>query len=175
MYYRCAHTYQGATAALVGTGRACTNRTGYKVEALDVEGWALFCAAMTDPEFLARAAQPATPTGPDHSARMAELRAQMAETVRRAVTHHLPDDVLDGALTPLREELARLERGQPAAAGSADTGHDGSGRAPRGATAQPDDVGAAAGGAGHLGGAPDPGAGADAGRENHVQRVRDAL
>lgn len=110
MYYRCAHTYQGATAALVGTGRTCTNRTGHKVEALDVEGWNLFCAAMTDPEFLARAAQPATPTGPDHSARMAELRAQMAETVRRAVTHHLPDDVLDGALTPLRDELARLER-----------------------------------------------------------------
>ncbi|KEF35516.1 hypothetical protein RDMS_01825 [Deinococcus sp. RL] len=108
--YRCRNTYaSGATAAVRGA-KACQHRRVHNHQKVDEAGWQLFVQAMTDPHLLAAALACETPLVPDHSSRMAELRAQMADMVRRAVTHHLPDDVLESVLEPLRDELRRLER-----------------------------------------------------------------
>ena len=110
IYYRCIHATRSADYALVRGGRICSETRGFRADAADVEGWALFCEAMTDPQFLAATVHRDRPAAPDHSARITELKALMAQAVQRAVTHNLPDDVLAATLAPLREEVAHLER-----------------------------------------------------------------
>lgn len=108
--YRCRNTYGGAAHASVRGGRVCAHNRTHRMERVDEIGWQMVIEAMTSAEFLSHAAQVDQPPGPDHSARLAELRGLMAEAVTRAVTHHLPDDVLDAVLAPLRQELSALER-----------------------------------------------------------------
>ncbi|GGO21992.1 recombinase family protein [Deinococcus humi] len=107
--YRCRNTYNTGVSALLAGAKNCNHRRVHNHTKVDEAGWQLFVQAMTDPAVLV-ASLPAEASGPDHSARLAELRTQMAETVRRAVAHHLPDDVLTSALEPLRDEMRRLER-----------------------------------------------------------------
>lgn len=54
-YYRCRNTYNGAAHQLTRGGQVCTHNKLHRLESTDEAGWAMFCAAMTDPGFLARA------------------------------------------------------------------------------------------------------------------------
>ena len=110
VYYRCRSASSPTTHAVIQGGRSCTHRKLHPMALTDEQGWTLFTQAMTDPAFLAAAVARSAPDRPDHTARIGEIKAQMAQAVQRAVTHHLPEDVLATAVAPLRDELARLER-----------------------------------------------------------------
>lgn len=110
LYYRCRNMYAGNQHVLLRGGKPCTMPRMLRVEEIDEAGWDLFTRAMQDRAFLGAAVTRDQPARPDYSARLAELREQMAETVRRVVTHGLPDEVLEAALAPLRAEVAQLER-----------------------------------------------------------------
>lgn len=109
VYYRCrGNANRNSVHFLRSGGQPCTIAKMHPMADIDEAGWQLFCAALTSPEFLAAAVQREQPKGPDHTARIAEIKAQMAQAVQRAVAHALPDDVLSAALEPLRAELAAL-------------------------------------------------------------------
>lgn len=108
--YRCRNTYQSGAMAIVKGTKVCTHRRIHNHLKVDEAGWALFVQAMSNPAALAQAAGGQQPSAPDHSARLGELRGQMADIVRRAVLHGLPDEVVTAALDPLRVELGALER-----------------------------------------------------------------
>lgn len=109
-YYRCRGASNSSSHFIRQGGRLCPSRKMHPITDIDPAGWTMFCEAMTSPAVLAAAVQRTQPDAPDHTPRIAELKAQMAQIVQRAVTHNLPDDVLTAALQPLREELATLER-----------------------------------------------------------------
>ncbi|MDV6375173.1 recombinase family protein [Deinococcus arenicola] len=113
-YYRCRNTYSGAAHRVTRGGEVCTHNRLHRMEATDEAGWTMFCEALTEPDFLAWAAERDQPPAPDHGVRIGEIRGQMAQAVRRVVTHHLPDEVLAAALAPLQQEPAQLEKDQRA-------------------------------------------------------------
>jgi hypothetical protein len=111
IYYRCRNAYSGSSEhAVITGGKICSHGKLHRTDNLDTRGWELFVASMTDPLFLGQATRTETLELPDHAPRIAEIKAQMTQAVQRAITHNLPEDVLQAAIAPLQLELAQLQK-----------------------------------------------------------------
>lgn len=88
----------------------CPHKKYYRLEDLEAAAWDAVTGLLTQPERVAELLTPTENSAPGNPARVTAIREEMTGLLTRAARYDLPDDVVQAALEPLRDELARLEQ-----------------------------------------------------------------